>query len=356
MHPVFQSTGRVLTFLLVWAVVGLLLTIGFAQDQPWLAAAIVFVPLAIVFGFISLSGWYICKAFPFHSAYGTGTLAVVLMTAATLASLSWVALAHSYALLLNLIAPTLDARATMIEQRSLLLVTGVLLFALTLAIHYLLLAIQDAQEKATQSLELRLAATRAELAAVRAQINPHFLFNSLNSISALVTTDARNARRMCLELASYFRDTLRKGTEAQITLAAEVALAQQYLAIEKIRFGERLQVAVNMPEDAMNQRVPSLILQPLIENAIVHGIAGLLEGGTLVIEATTSASYLTIAVENPVDPDASRTNGLGFGLKSLRRRLAAQYADGALINIEATPGRFRVELKLPADLRDEAVA
>lgn len=347
MHPIFHTPGRVLTFLLAWATVGILLTIAFAGEMSWRNAGPLFVPLGVLFGFISLSGWYLCRTFPLDDHRSRIKTAVVQLIAAALASTGWVAFAHSFALLLDVMNSTFAYRALITTQRPVLLITAGLLFVVATALQYLLIAVQTAQEQATQALELKLAATKAELEAVRAQIDPHFLFNSLNSVSALVTSNAQDARNMCLQLANYFRDTLKHGATSLIPLHQELSLARQYLDIERVRFGERLRVRMQAPDDALEVIVPSLLLQPLLENAIVHGVSGLLEGGEIAIAAHRSTQYLAIEISNAVDPDSRSRPGLGFGLKLVRKRLAAQYGEGALIQVERQHERFKVEIKLP---------
>src|SRR6185436_9290533 len=139
------------------------------------------------------------------------------------------------------------------------------------------------------------------------QIDPHFIFNSLHSISALTTTDPVAARRMCLLLADFLRETLRLG------------------ATEHIRLGPRLQVTCDSSAEAGACLVPPLLLQPLVENAVVHGVAQLVEGGAIRIAASRAGSTLTITLENPCDPDRQRTRGVGLGLELLRRRLTTQF-------------------------------
>ena len=122
-------------------------------------------------------------------------------------------------------------------------------------------------------LELQVLTRDAELRALRAQVNPHFLYNSLNSISALTGSDAAAARRMCLLLAEFLRTTLRVSSEERITMAEEMKLAERFLSIEQVRFGERLHVEQSIDESALECQVPPLVLQPLLENAVGHGIA-----------------------------------------------------------------------------------
>jgi LytS/YehU family sensor histidine kinase len=152
---------------------------------------------------------------------------------------------------------------------------------------------------------------------------------------------------MCLLLADFLRETLRLGGNEQIPLAEELALADRYLAIEQVRLGERLNVARDADSSAAGCLVPPLLLQPLVENAVTHGIAQLVEGGTIRMAATCSGSTLTITLENPCDPDRPRTRGVGLGLELLRKRLTNHYGAGDAVYAQEQEGHFRVELRIP---------
>ena len=150
-----------------------------------------------------------------------------------------------------------------------------LLYLLSVALHYVLLSMESSKEAETREQEALTLARESELKALKAQINPHFLFNSLNSISALATVDGQRARDMCIKLSDFLRTTLKLGEKQRITLADELALAKAYLEVEQVRFGARLRVEIDADADCDQCVVPSLVLQPLVENAVKHGIAGI---------------------------------------------------------------------------------
>jgi two-component system sensor histidine kinase AlgZ len=204
---------------------------------------------------------------------------------------------------------------------------------------------RDAERR---GLHLQLQAREAELRALRAQIDPHFLFNSLQSISALTTADPGGARRMCLLLADFLRDTLTLGARERIPLAHEVALATRFLAVEQVRFGNRLRVEV-ATGDADDCLIPPLLLQPLVENAVTHGIAHLLDGGVVRIDASRGTATLTISVANPSDADRPAGRGTGLGLRNVRERLRSLYGTDAILRTQEADGRFTVRLELPLD-------
>jgi LytS/YehU family sensor histidine kinase len=217
------------------------------------------------------------------------------------------------------------------------------------ALHYALAALEASRQAETREAEARLLARDAELKALKDQINPHFLFNSLNSISALTTVDGGKAREMCLLLSDFLRSTLGQGDKAAIPLAEELALVRAFLAVEKVRFGSRLTFEEDVNEACAQLLVPPLLLQPLVENAVTHGIGNLLEGGSIRVAAHCRGDALTIAVENDFDPDSVRARKNGLGLNNVRRRLEARFGHHAGLQVRQAGARYIVELSLPAE-------
>jgi LytS/YehU family sensor histidine kinase len=191
-------------------------------------------------------------------------------------------------------------------------------------------------------------AREAELRSLRGQLDPHFLFNSLNSVAALIGTDAQAARRMCYLMAGFFRKSLGLGGQQSIPLSEELSLAETFLAIEEVRFGERLRKRFDVDRDALDLAVPPLVLQPLVENAVHHGVAHLLGGGEVTVCARQRDGLLELAVENPCDPDRPPSRGAGVGLANVRSRINALFGHRASVDVNATPDNFRVSIVLPA--------
>jgi LytS/YehU family sensor histidine kinase len=210
------------------------------------------------------------------------------------------------------------------------------------------MAIGASQAAERRALQFEIASREAELRALRAQIHPHFLFNSLNSINALIAARPEEARRLCVRLGDFLRASLTLGSREAIPLAEELALAEQLLSIEKVRFGERLSHVIVADEAARACSVPPLLLQPLVENAVTHGVAQRLEGGLVRIEAERSGPELRIAISNPRDSDAPERRGTGIGLQNVKRRLAALHGSDATLEVTRSDAAFRVELRLPA--------
>jgi hypothetical protein len=200
----------------------------------------------------------------------------------------------------------------------------------------------------------RREAQAAQLRALRYQVNPHFLFNTLNSLSSLVLgRRPEEAERMIVNLSTFFRTSLTMDPAEDIVLAQEIEFQQLYLDIEKVRFPNRLQVRIDVPDDLGHARVPPLILQPLVENAIKHGVARTTEPVTLAIRAREEDARLLLSVENDRGP-AAATNGhdhAGVGLANVRGRLAARFGDeGECVHGPLPGGGYRVTLAMPLEI------
>ena len=181
---------------------------------------------------------------------------------------------------------------------------------------------REHQEADSRTLAAEKLVREAELSRLRQQLQPHFLFNSLNSISALAGSRPEEARKMIHQLSDFFRGTLRKDDQQLIPLSEELEHLGLYLEIEKVRFGHRLRTAIDCPQSAMMLKVPPLLLQPVVENAIKFGLYDTLGETTIRITASPENSYLKISVTNPFDSSSSSPRrGTGFGLESIQRRL-----------------------------------
>lgn len=188
----------------------------------------------------------------------------------------------------------------------------------------------------------------AELFRLRQQLQPHFLFNSLNSISALIRNEPENARHMIQQLSDFLRGTLRKDAQQWVPLQEELEDLQLYLDIEKVRFGHRLQAGIQCAEEACTLEVPTLVLQPIVENAIKFGLYDTTDTVEISIEAKLENNRLIIEVSNPFDPETSVTGkGMGFGLSSVQRRLFLLFARNDLVHTGSRDNIFTTTLIIP---------
>jgi two-component system, LytTR family, sensor histidine kinase AlgZ len=349
MHPLLTRPRQLGLYLLAWLpLAGILVyLLTGSGGLNWHEAIILTLPLCLVYAFVCLSAWYPCRVVPLERS-GFGKLALVHLTDAALASVLWVQIAKGLAVALARWAGFTGLDQRLAKHIPLLWATGVLLYLLSVTFYYILLAEQASREAQERALQARVLARDAELKALRAQVNPHFLFNCLHSISALTSSDAAKAREMCILLADFLRTTLRLGGKESITLEEELALVRGYLAIEKVRFGARVHMEEDVQKETLAVTVPPLLLQPLVENAIRHGIANLPEGGVIRLRAQRSGDSVSIAVENSFDPDSPSSLKTGLGLDNIRQRLDARYGQDAKISVRADNNIFLVDLRLPA--------
>lgn len=205
------------------------------------------------------------------------------------------------------------------------------------------------QQNEAQSREVMMneLSREAELTQLRQQLQPHFLFNSLNSISALTVSQPQKAREMVLQLSDFLRGTIRKNHQQWMSLEEELSYLKMYLDIERVRFGHRLEVVFDLADEVKQMGVPQLLIQPLLENAIKHGLYGITEDVKILVEAHKEQNYLMLKIENPFDPAVAAPKGTGFGLSSVDRRLFLLFGRKDLLESKAEDSLFTVILKIP---------
>jgi len=334
MHPVFRNTATLSAYLGLWTILAAAIAalMRVPDDLTWSQALSISVPLCMLYAFVCLTPWYICRGLPLGTARVTRLL-INQLASAILACTLWIGAARLLAFAMD-IGPKLNPAVPQ------LVVLGLLLYLMSVALHYALLAVEASREAAVQTRD-------AELRALKSQINPHFLFNCLNSLSALTRRDPVRARDMCVLLSDLLRKTLGLGERESISWREEIELARTYLEVEQVRFGSRLRVEMEVDDACADCQVPPLVLQPLIENAIKHGIATMVEGGTIRLEGRIENGRLAVRVENSFDPEAPSPRRHGLGLRNVRSRLATRFGDAAHLHLAAEHDRFSAEMVFP---------
>jgi len=340
MHPFFQQRLRLVLYLAAWSPVLALVSFAARADRAtsWPRAMALLSPAMLVFAFACLSAWYVCRVRPLRFSQWTG-LGATWATASIAAGGLLTAIAWLTASAAGQPAPNLPLLGGI----------GALLYLLSAGVHYAGIAAEASHEAEARAAEARSLARDAELYALRMQINPHFLFNSLHSIAALATADGPRAREMCIRLSDFLRSSLGLGNRESIPLPEELALAKRYLEVEQVRFGARLRVSEEVGPDCAECAIPALLLQPLIENAVKHGVAGMIEGGAVRLVVSRAGEDVVIQVENAFDPDNEPPARLGIGLAHVRRRLAVRYGERARFEAAPSGGVYRVELRFPCE-------
>lgn len=355
--------GGVLLLIPAWVLVAHVLAVltRFACDTNWSNGVLFAVPPMLLYAFAcSFSTYYMCRAWPLAKRR-TLPLVAVFVFGALLAGAGFTALASLWNALLLSFGLEWAGVANARPALALMFVSDVILFGLAALVHYLAIELARVRESERHALQARLMAQDAQLRMLRAQIDPHFLFNSLNSISSLTGFDPKAARAMTIKLADFFRQTLCLEADRKVSLQAELALTLDFLAIEQVRFGERLRIEHAVSNEAAACLLLPMILQPLVENAVKHGIGNLTDGGAVRIAAEKFGSQLKLTVTNDVDDvddvdgaaGRARAPGSGVGLQNVRARLAAAYGGQAALHWGRQDRQFRVELIVPAEHKED---
>jgi two-component system sensor histidine kinase AlgZ len=318
----------------------------------WLESGLIGFGLAAVGELISLPAWYSCRIAPIDRA-PLWRLIATHVVAAQILSLFWLGLGKLLAHALSFFPALQGIEGRFADRTAIVYGAGCVFYLLAVSFHYVSLAQEASHETEARAMQTSIQARDAELKALKAQINPHFLFNSLNSISALTSIDPGRARDMCVLLGDFLRMTLGLGEKTVVHFSEELELLQKYLAIEKVRFGDRLKMQENIQEESRTCLLPPLLLQPLVENAVKHGIAGLPEGGDVRLSAERQNGRLAILVENSWDPDAPPRRSGGLGLKNVQQRLEARYGKEASLRVNTEGELFQVSLSIPVESEEK---
>jgi sensor histidine kinase YesM len=215
-----------------------------------------------------------------------------------------------------------------------------------------------AAQMAAETAQLQTQLTEAKLSALNAQLNPHFLFNTLNAVSSLVERDPRGVRRMIARLSELLRYTLEGGTDHEVPLSQEISFLERYLEIMQVRFQGKLEIDMQIESEAHNAMVPSLILQPLVENAVKHGVDKITAAGKIGIRARLEGERLVLTVTDngPGPAKITRLDDAGVGLANTRQRLEQLYGNEHSLTLAEAPGggtvaRITIPYRTSAELR-----
>jgi two-component system, LytTR family, sensor kinase len=224
---------------------------------------------------------------------------------------------------------------------------GFFFYIVYVVFFYALQYYNDLKEKIKRESELKGLVKEAELHALKSQINPHFLFNSLNSISSLTMSNPAKAQEMVINLSKLMRYSLKYDQREIVPFEKELENNKLYLNIEKVRFGQKLNPIFQIDEKCLNAVIPNMILQPLYENAIKYGVYEATEPVDVVTSARFNGNFLEISITNTYDPDIGSKKGEGIGLKNIRERLQIIYGNPMLLKIEFNKSEFKVTLSIP---------
>lgn len=227
---------------------------------------------------------------------------------------------------------------------------GFLIYVLIASNYYLLIYYHNFKEKLLREAELRTLVKESELNTLKFQINPHFLFNSLNSISSLSMISPEKAQEMVINLSDFLRYSLSHKDESLTIFEKELNNIDRYLKIEKIRFGKRLNVKKEISEKCKKYFLPELILQPLMENAVKYGVYESIDKTNIFISSKCSDNLLEITIKNEFDPHFVIKKGEGIGLRNVTGRMKLQYDRGDLVKISKNKNTFSITLFFPQNI------
>lgn len=317
---------------------------GFSSVIAWLDSLV----FNLLFAILGMGLWFMVR---FSDLHRKSILELIFyhLTSATGVLLIWTSL--STVILRNMFSENEAYVVFLSGSLTIRIFSGILYYTVLVTIYYLVINFRELQEKKDRENQLQTLLKEAELNLLRSQIRPHFLFNSLNSISSLTMTDPVKAQEMVIKLSSFMRYSLDTKDNTMSNLEKELYHTDLYLDIEKIRFGKRLQIDKNIEEAALSWVMPAMILQPLIENSVKYGIYESTEISLIAIDAKITPGYLTVHIGNPYDEDGTLHKGTGTGIRNIELRLKHLYGRQDLLKIFKSKQYFEIELTIPEHAR-----
>ncbi|MEN8247959.1 MAG: histidine kinase [Bacteroidota bacterium] len=351
MQNIFASERYQLGYIITWVFVGSFYAsmLGIIWKIPFMPAIVDAFVFTAFFGIMGIALWYIAKFSGLDSANLFNTIATHLVAGAILV-FTVVMLGETILKYINLHNSGFYDFSS--EQHIFRLIGGGLIYVFTAVNFYMIIYYEEYRSRKIRQTELGKSLKTAELNMLKAQINPHFIFNSLNSVSSLTLTDPKRAHEMVIQLSDFLRYSIRKNADQLVTLEQEIEAINLFLAIEKIRYGDRLGVNIKCNDETLQLKLPALILQPLIENAIKYSLYETDKESEINIECSRQEGSLLLKIINTYDADAVINKGEGIGLKNVRSRMNLVYNRIDLLETNKNDSLFKVTLTVPQDEKD----
>lgn len=342
-HPILNQTA-LKYYVLVWVVIFLIHSsiLYLVQGSPLVISLADGLTYNALFALLAIGLWYVVT----FASLNKDELGLIGMHAGA-ALITLVVWYHASDFILKLTFKNPDYNQFLEEASIIRVIIGLMYYCITCLIFYLMRYYQERQDRVKHELELQTLLKDAELRMLKSQINPHFIFNSLNSINALTITKPASAQEMVVKLSEFLRYSLGKESAEMNTLAEEIKNVSLYLEIEKVRFGDRLQFEQKVSKECLSVKVPNLILQPLVENAIKYGIYDTLDPVAIQLHGEQVDESLEVSILNSYDPDAVKSKGEGIGLKNIQKRMNLVYGRSGLVRIRQNGNEFCVTLTMP---------
>jgi two-component system LytT family sensor kinase len=345
-NPFFERKQNIYLYVLVWLLISVIhfLTGTIYFNLPFIVAAADSLTYNGLFALIAVILWYPVRynnpegKVSFYSLVTYLVLGIVILTL-------WLFI--GYLILKIIFAKNEEYFRFLNDSFYVRVLFGALFFIATVLLYHLLVYYRALEEKRLNETRLNLLVRESELNALRSQMNPHFLFNSLNSISSLTVSNPDKAREMIIQLSDFLRYALKYGQREETSFADELKNIQLYLDIEKTRFEDKLVFEKNINGICMQAKVPNMILQPLVENAIKHGVYESTSPVVITLSCKGTEEYIEIRLKNNFDPELKSRTGAGLGLKNVENRLQLIYNMKDLLKINKQEGCFEIIIKIP---------
>jgi len=342
-HPFVSRPKLAIVYAVFWGIAGtayiFLQWLGY--DVPFGTAVVDVVATILLFALIGTSVWYVVRFSPFENRPNASFFALHLIVATIIVGL-WLYIGIVFTKMFHplpddWVSQTLPSRIFM----------GYLFYVVYVIFFYAITFYQNFREKVRRESELKALVKEAELHALKSQINPHFLFNSLNSISSLTMSDPQKAQEMVINLSSLMRYSLKYKQNEKVSFGKELENIKLYLQIEKVRFGVKLNPVFEIDESCADAKIPTMILQPLYENAIKYGVYEATEPVDVITCCRRKDDFLEVTIQNTYDPNVQSKKGEGIGLRNIRDRLQVLFNNPGLIKIRDLNHTFTVTILIP---------
>jgi two-component system, LytTR family, sensor kinase len=360
MHPLFNSNRSLLTLFFLWLVLCSLITLllteltaGLTPALQTLLVVIYSLPLYLILLFFCSANYYLCLRLPTQQfsltllfiAHGSAALATVTL---------WLFLGWGWS---QLLSETGFADATALHKHTLITnaLLGLVLYAVWVLVHYTYLLAKGDETNNAQALAHKLLISDIELQAVKATVHPHFMYNSLTMLANLSVAAPEKIHDICVQMSEFLRYSVNYARKETVTIHEEVTHIENYLAIEKERFGSNLRTSMDIDPASLYQPAMPLLLFPMVENCIKHGIQSQLGPGYIDLTINTENEGLSIRITNSYDPTSHKPQSTKMGLASLKKRLSGHYGQAAKMTVAREENAFSVTLTLPALARPTAL-
>lgn len=345
-NPIFKTFKNVNYYLIFWSVLAILFIqlIYLGTDIGLTASIADGLVFTFLLALLGIPLWYPARYIPIEKNTPTKIL-LSHGTGAVITTVIWIL--AGYFIMVSILGFKNDYPAFLYRTLAWRIFIGILFYSLFISFYYMIVYYVGFHEREIKEAELKSLVTEAELRSLKFQINPHFIFNSLNSMSALTEIDPPRAKQMIIKLADFLRFILKTNELEKNKLSDELKNIRLYLDIEKVRFEDKFEYVEEIRDGCLNIEIPTMILQPLFENSIKHAVYETLDKVVLKLSCRIKDDFLKIIVENNFDETDTVKKGAGVGLKNINERLKLIYRQDNLLNVNKEKGIFTVTLFIP---------